>query len=345
MPRARLRSSDSDGNISANNLLVESSGKRERISIVPPRKRKKSTPAPPTKLYLSGYEPAWRARRIFLFAKVAKEGKGDLYRTLKIFNRMDQAYDYQATWGYTATGLKLYIDRHAFVPVEKPKRSLKDIFTAGKNVVENDKPRETFEALDYSTLPILWLREVAQEGFDAIVELGAGYGRALFELYFQGGPSKARYIGAEFTRSGQELMAKFLKLAPGLPFETAFFDHQKPDLSFLRKRTKRVLIFTHHSIEQVKTLPENYFSVLADAAPYVVGVHFEPFGFQLVPGSDISKRHAEFIAKKDYNSNFLSTLRAAEGRKVLNVRLLAANVINPQSENPTSIAVWESNKS
>lgn len=277
-----------------------------------------------------------------MFAKAAKEGKRDLYRTLKIFGRIDREYEYHTAWGYTDKGIKLYTDAYKFVPIEKPKRSYKEILTARKSVIENDEPRETFAAVDYSMLPISWLCEIAQEGFDAIVELGAGYGRALIEIYFQGGPSRARYIGAEFTRSGRELMSEFLKLAPALSFKTAFFDHNRPDLSFLGKKTKRVLIFTHHSIEQVKTLPDNFFSVLAAAAPRVVGVHFEPFGFQLAPESAMSKAHAEFVARKYYNSNFLSALKAAEERKTLRIRHLAANVINPQGENPTSVAVWES---
>ncbi len=311
---------------------------------MPPRKGKKRAPAPQKTFHETGYETAWRARRLFMFAKAVKEGGGNLYRTLRIFNRIDREYDYHTAWGYTDKGVKLYSDTYKFIPVEKPKRSPKEICTASKIVIENDQARETFEALDYSVIPIRWLCEIAREGFDAIIELGAGYGRALFEIYFQGGPARARYIGAEFTRSGRELMAEFLKLGPDLPFEIAFFDHNKPNLSFLGKKTKRALIFTHHSIEQVKTVPENYFSVLAAVAPYVVGVHFEPFGFQLAPESAISKTHAGFIARKDYNVNFLSALKAAEERKVLRIRLLAANMINPQDENPTSVAVWESDR-
>ena len=107
---------------------------------------------------------------------------------------------------------------------------------------------------------------------------------------------------------------------------------------------EKVLLFTCHSLEQVKRLPERFFDVLAAAAPEVTAIHLEPFGFQIERKSSVSKKHAAFIKGSFFNMNLAEVLRAAEKRKKLTVRVTVLNAINPQEENPTSIAVWDNRR-
>ncbi len=292
------------------------------------------------------YELAWGARAMAFFAKAEAEGKGSLYRTLKAFERLDRAHSlnvplHKGIDTATQEPVEAFNSRVSFTvdPSAQP-RPYQDILTATASALENRTPHETFAALDYDALPQQWLCEIARDGFGAVVELGAGYGRNLIEIYFRGGPANARYIGAEYTASGRALMDRFFKLEPERPFETFPFDHRQPDLSFL-KGERKVLLFTRHSIEQVNRLPDDYFDVLAACAPEVVAVHFEPFGPQCPEKWSFSKTHQDYIDSRNFNLNLLETLRAAERRKRLNIRWFAPDVIDPARGNPTSVVLWD----
>jgi hypothetical protein len=136
------------------------------------------------------------------------------------------------------------------------------------------------------------------------------------------------------------LTALFAAIDRHAPVKPVFFDHGDPDLSFL-KGAKRVLLFSCHSIEQVGRLPEEYFEKLARAAPSVTGLHFEPFGFQLGGSDKISVGHRAAIESKGWNQNMVECLKKAEGKGLLSIRHLAANVVAPQMGNPTSIVLWD----
>ncbi|MCP5464826.1 MAG: hypothetical protein H7A33_07370 [Deltaproteobacteria bacterium] len=113
----------------------------------------------------------------------------------------------------------------------------------------------------------------------ALVELGAGYGQNLIELYYNGGPDIPYYAG-EFTKSGVEAINKLSSLDAKLNLQGFSFDHTNPDLSFLPKLDS-ILIFTCHSLEQVQQVPVELLKCLAQAAPKVWVLHMEPFGFQM----------------------------------------------------------------
>jgi hypothetical protein len=136
------------------------------------------------------------------------------------------------------------------------------------------------------------------------------------------------------------MAASFARLDRRAPVKPVFFDHHVPALPFLKK-ARRVLIFSCHSIEQIAQLPERYFDILAESAPEIVGVHFEPFGFQMGGNDSVTNEHHAFIREKKYNVDLLARLREAETRGMLAVRRLMANAFAPQPENPTSVAVWD----
>jgi hypothetical protein len=291
------------------------------------------------------YEVAWEARARLHFAAAAKEGRGNLYRTLKVFERLDRQAVIEASRvrlvGDTQSVTRL-TGSYVVHPSAPPERDPVKVITEPKTVLENERAHATFAALDYEALPQAWLSRMAMDGFDTVAELGAGYGRNLFEIYSRGGPA-CRYIGAEYTRSGRDLMKRFAKLDSGMRLETAFFDHRNPNVSFLRK-AKKLLLFSCHSIEQVREIPGEYFEILATAAPQVVGVHFEPCGFQFSPESEIARRHEQFVRRRGYNLNLAPALQAAAKNRRISIRFVALNVINPQPENPTSIVVWDNKR-
>ena len=295
------------------------------------------------------YERLWQARIRFM-DKVLDEGEKNLYRALKRFQELDRLYRIIVlqleTEFTTPDGDKRQISTMGdLVQVSEKKliseKDRKIPFDRKQTVVEFGKKRETFHHLDYQSLVPRWLLDMLDDSYDAIVELGSGYGRNLFEIYYNGGPGSARYFAAEYTESGRAMTERFAALDEGLPLETVFFDHRNPDLSFLAPHDfKKVFLFSCHSIEQVSEIPDSYFPVLAGVAPQVLGVHFEPFGFQVSAETELAKEHREFILDKEYNLNFYERLKqAADG--VLEIRYMRKDVIAPQLINPTSVAVWE----
>lgn len=295
------------------------------------------------------YELAWRARATAFFEKSVAAAGGNLCRALNLFLALDRAYSLgiehlapaESQKGSLPEGFRGFLlPKVTFEPVSPGRETRPSaILDRTKTVLENGKPHRTFDALDYHEATLNWLCEIARGGFDAVVELGAGYGRNLFGIYYRGGPV-TRYIGAEYTASGRELMGKFHALDPAMSLEIVPFDHKAPDLSFL-KGAKKVLLYTCHSIEQVERLPDDYFDVLAASAPAVTGLHFEPVGFQIERKSKISRQHAAFIKSQHYNMNLVDVLRAAEKRGTLAVRKMTPNVLNPQEENPLSVIAWD----
>lgn len=183
------------------------------------------------------------------------------------------------------------------------------------------------------------LADLAGGDFDAIVELGCGYGLNLFRLHRALGSRPMRYIAAEYTNSGRRLCAELAKLDGGIPLEAVFIDHKNPDLGFMAGIGK-ALIFTCHSIEQVASLPETYFSVLAGAAPSVLCAHFEPFGFQVECETPRTRSQKDFFQKKGWNADFYARLKAAEAAGTLHLLSVELECYAAQSDNPTSVAIW-----
>lgn len=178
--------------------------------------------------------------------------------------------------------------------------------------------------------------------FDAIVELGCGPGTHLFTLYDELADPRVRYIGGELALSGIELARLIASHhEAGERFAFMPFDHTKPDLSIVGD-ARRIMVFTAHSIEQVHRLPGDYFHRLAAAAPEVVGIHIEPFGFQVNASLGPATRHqARAFATRRWNANLHHVLRRAEADGILAVDYVDLECLLPEdAHNPSSIAVW-----
>jgi len=177
--------------------------------------------------------------------------------------------------------------------------------------------------------------------FDIIAELGAGYGINLFRLseLFTYSP---RFIAAEISDAGRDLCSMLNEHKRKGNIEPLAFDHRAPDLSFA-EGIQSLLVITCHSIEQVQALPAQFFPAIARAAPRVVGIHFEPFGFQVDGTTERAQRHLEFMKKQSFNENFHACLTSAEHDGHLRIRNVELEVLDHQYENPTSLAVWDNN--
>src|SRR5579863_3225326 len=97
-----------------------------------------------------------------------------------------------------------------------------------------------------------------QGPFAAVIELGCGYGRNLFDIYYAGGPKQARYYGGDLTASGVTLGREIAALDPAIDATFFRFDYLAPSLAAL-PRVDRALVFTCHSIEQVQRIDPELF--------------------------------------------------------------------------------------
>lgn len=174
---------------------------------------------------------------------------------------------------------------------------------------------------------------------EAVIELGCGYGLNLLRLARALGDRPIRYVGAEYTAAGRRLFAE-LATRLGLPFQCEFVDHKSLELSFARGWSD-VLVMTCHSIEQVARLPDDYFRTLAGAAPRVVGLHLEPFGFQAGATSPARVAQEATFRKKGFNLNFFECLTRAEREGTIALRQVTLERFVGDLGNPTSVAIWE----
>ena len=175
--------------------------------------------------------------------------------------------------------------------------------------------------------------------YDCIIELGCGYGRNIFELWYEGGPAEAPYFGGEFTRSGVELARELAALEPSLNATFFPFDHTAPDFSSV-PYTRRALVFTMHSLEQVRLISTSWFQKTASVAADVTCVHLEPFGFQLQDLGASTQLHRQCAAKRGWNQNFVQTVLAARDAGIITPQYLGTELFISEPENPTSLAVW-----
>ena len=168
---------------------------------------------------------------------------------------------------------------------------------------------------------------------DDLVELGCGFGMALFSF---------RSKGISNSMTGYDISSNAISAAKkinqhfrcNIKFDTV--DLSKPfNGSFLKQKT----VFTSHSFEQLKYYTETAIDSILRGKPKQV-LHFEPvvelFGFGL--RDTVSKVHNSFA---DYQDNLLTTLKKFEKQqklKILEVKRLGHET-NPFNE--TSFIRWE----
>lgn len=194
--------------------------------------------------------------------------------------------------------------------------------------------------VDQTVLPARWMVDLWRDDFDAIVELGSGYGRNLFNIRLFGGPVNVPYYAAEYTKSGMALCEKLGALDDSMDIRSVFFDHTDPDFSFLNGEN-RLLMFSCHSIEAVPAIPDDYFKRLAAAADHVTCVHFEPFGFQVTDDSEVTARQRAQFVSKGWNTNFYEVFKQAIAEGHVTFTYLRQNAFLNHGYNQTSVVQWK----
>jgi hypothetical protein len=184
---------------------------------------------------------------------------------------------------------------------------------------------------------------LAVETFDCVVELGCGFGRNLFEIFLGTGNGNLPYLGGEIADSGLAALEVLAELEPAADIRGFKFDFLDPDFSILEPYDK-ILIFSVHAIEQVHRLPSDLIEKMAGLGGRVVGVHFEPVGFQFQPDlGSMTQEHQSHAVSRKWNVNFAETLISAYRSGAIKEPFVVPEICgNDDLLNPTSLAVWES---
>lgn len=277
------------------------------------------------------YEKAWAFRAKFLERQL--ESGANALQAIKELEKKERGY----TLGVNdTTGEVLYMKKE--ISDDEPHIKDTNIALYSKRGFNGNiiiLPKHT--SYNFRTLLIDLID--ATGPYDAIIELGCGYGRNLFEIFYGGGPRDAKYIGGEFTKSGVEIAQKLAKKAPKMKTEFFHFNHLEPKLPF-KKPFKRAFVFTCHSIEQVMQINENWFDEVVKAGEFVRGAHIEPFGFQLKNSGPLSDMHKDFMIQNSWNINFAEVLRQALERKIIKDEQIFLEMGVTPDVNVGSLAFW-----
>lgn len=277
------------------------------------------------------YERAWAFRAKFLESQL--ESGANALQAIKELEKKERGY----TLGVNdTTGEVLYMKKE--ISDDEPHIKDTNIALYSKRGFNGNiiiLPKHT--SYNFRTLLIDLID--ATGPYDAIIELGCGYGRNLFEIFYGGGPRDAKYIGGEFTKSGVEIAQKLAKKAPKMKTEFFHFNHLEPKLPF-KKPFKRAFVFTCHSIEQVMQINENWFDEVVKAGEFVRGAHLEPFGFQLKNSGPLSDMHKDFMIQNSWNINFAEVLRQAVERKIIKDEQIFLEMGVTPDVNVGSLAFW-----
>ena len=277
------------------------------------------------------YEKAWAFRAKFLESQL--ESGANALQAIKELEKKERGY----TLGVNdTTGEVLYMKKE--ISDDEPHIKDTNIALYSKRGFNGNiiiLPKHT--SYNFRTLLIDLID--ATGPYDAIIELGCGYGRNLFEIFYGGGPRDAKYIGGEFTKSGVEIAQKLAKKAPKMKTEFFHFNHLEPKLPF-KKPFKRAFVFTCHSIEQVMQINENWFDEVVKAGEFVRGAHLEPFGFQLKNSGPLSDMHKDFMIQNSWNINFAEVLRQALERKIIKDEQIFLEMGVTPDVNVGSLAFW-----
>jgi SAM-dependent methyltransferase len=278
------------------------------------------------------YQHAWAFRAEFMRARIG-EGETNPYRIIKRLEAHERKYELASSDEQTVFQRRAFAPEHGMTP-------------AGTPVIRRSSFRGQGIAVPFHAVaPVadFIIDFIEQTGpYDAIIELGCGYGRNLFEIFYRGGPGDSRYFGGELAPSGVEIAGELAALDPRMQARFFHHDHLAPDFAHL-PRFDRVLVFTVHSLEQVWMIHPALFQAMAGLGREVAGIHLEPFGFQTAKLGPVTEAHAALVRKNGWNENFAAALQQARENRWVNVTYASTEIFLPQDpENPTSLAIWTS---
>lgn len=131
--------------------------------------------------------------------------------------------------------------------------------------------------------PARYLMGAVRPETEAIIELGSGWSFNLFQLFVGLGRTRCKevdFIGAEYTKAGRTCARRIADFDGAIRYSDQHMDYRKPNISFLKDYKKHILVFTHHSIEQVDRIDRRLYQQLSELDADVTLIHFEPVGWQ-----------------------------------------------------------------
>lgn len=230
------------------------------------------------------------------------------------------------------------------------------IYSFGKPFTKTPTPFE-FKVLKHAAITSLLLDYVKRfKNIDWIMELGSGLSNNLFQLWMDGGPKNAQYIGYEITRSGRETAKLLSSFEKGINFQAKKFDYYKINLKDHTFKGNGI-IFSSYSIEQITNLPEDTLEILSKIPGLKGAIHFEPISWQLSwlknNKGDYALKDKEIkkylnlcekdARKRNYNLNFGDLLNKAHKEKIIQVDLDFSKRIymSHRFDLPAALIYWE----
>jgi hypothetical protein len=173
----------------------------------------------------------------------------------------------------------------------------------------------------------------------AIVDLGCGWGRSLFDVWLRGGPREATYHALEFTTAGRECVQALAALEPGIRLRTAPFDFRAPDFTGLGKPLPHAIVFTVSSLHQVPLVDIEAYRKIMAIAGSIDCLHFEQLGWQMTPG-EATSADRDYALRNDYNRNLWQVLSELSANREIEIVDVRADLFGAQEVYPLSLVHW-----
>lgn len=177
----------------------------------------------------------------------------------------------------------------------------------------------------------------------ALLDIGAGSGRQLLDLWHNGAPRHLEMVAMEITVAGRLCGEVVAELDPTLEWRSAYFDFNEPDFGALGDRWDSVLAYTRSSIEQIERIEEAFFEALLDVAAQVRCVHFEPIGWQAsTHRSPFRERFRGYAEAKGHNVDLWPVLQRLERRGWIEIMRVDWDVAGRSTDkDAVSYVEWE----
>ena len=170
--------------------------------------------------------------------------------------------------------------------------------------------------------------------YDAVVELGSGWGRNLFIYLTEYDLSNIDIYSGEFTESGIEIQ-KYIK--DKFFYESNLnifhFDFNNSDIFFKRlnqKKYNKILFLTFWSIEQITYLNDKIFNNILNSADNVTCIHIEPIGWQITNNSIMKENNNG--SRSYYNKNLYKKLTELVNLNKISISNVILDMFNPSPD-------------
>ena len=170
---------------------------------------------------------------------------------------------------------------------------------------------------------------------NSIVELGAGYGSKIFNLY-KNLKKKSIFFAGEYSANGRKIM----KLINRKKIITKIFRCNFLDKQLLELIPKSSIIFTSYALHYIPMLKKNFYLYFKKINPKVI-IHFEPL-FEAHDNTEIyGKMCRNYIRCNDYCKNQLSYFKNLEKEKKIKILYFKKNIFGSNPLLPISILAWK----